>query len=71
MSETPISDSIAAEQSREKTEREAWALGDYEPYPCPHCGRHRLCKCPNGKHRCQKCNWVPEDEMYAPIGGNS
>lgn len=23
--------------------------------------------CPNGKHRCEKCNWVPEENTYATI----
>lgn len=49
--------------------REQWQLGDYDngEHGCPCCGRHRLCLCPNGKHRCEKCNWVPEDNSYAPI----
>lgn len=36
-----------------------WSLGDYDngENGCPHCGRHRLCICQNGKHRCEKCNW--------------
>lgn len=46
-----------------------WQLGDYDngEHGCPHCGRSRLCLCPNGKHRCEKCNWVPEDNTYAPV----
>ena len=43
-----------------------WALGDYVG-ECPNCGRSRLCACPNGKRRCEKCNWCPEDEDYAPV----
>lgn len=62
-----ISESISADQIRDEAERYMWSLGDYEDYGCPHCGRVRLCKCPNGKHRCEKCNWVPEDNFYAPI----
>ena len=62
-----LADRISAEQAAESAERAQWALGDYEPYPCPNCGRERLCKCPNGKHRCEKCNWVPEDRAFAPI----
>ena len=58
---------IFEEQERERVEREAWDFGDYEPFPCPNCSRMRLCKCPNGKHRCEKCNWCPEDQFYAPI----
>jgi hypothetical protein len=26
-----------------------------------------LCKTTNGKHRCEKCNWIPEDDAYCPI----
>jgi hypothetical protein len=44
---------------------------DYDPNEksggCPNCGRHRLCLCPNGKHRCEKCDWCPEDAEYAPV----
>lgn len=43
-----------------------WILGDYTGC-CPKCGRQRLCICPNGKHRCEKCNWCPENNSYAPI----
>ena len=43
-----------------------WKLGDYVEQDCPNCGRHRLCICDNGKHRCEKCNWCPELGEYAP-----
>ena len=48
---------------------ESWALGEYDNPPdgCPNCGRFRLCICDNGKHRCEKCNWVPENDEYCPI----
>jgi hypothetical protein len=48
--------------------RGAWDLGDYDngEHGCPRCGRSRLCQCPNGKHRCEKCNWCPELGTYAP-----
>lgn len=61
-------DELAKEQAEEDAIREAWALGDYDngENGCPHCGRHRLCLCPNGKHRCEKCNWCPELNDYAP-----
>ena len=48
-------------------EQGGWALGDYADQDCPHCGRSRLCLCPNGKHRCEKCNWCPELNAYAPV----
>ena len=63
-----MSVNLGDEQEREVAEKHAWSLGDYESYPCPNCGRQRLCRCPNGKHRCEKCNWIPEDEFYCPIG---
>lgn len=55
------------EQS-EQAEQAGWALGDYDndDTACPNCGRFRLCLCPNGKHRCEKCNWSPELGNYAP-----
>lgn len=53
------------EEAEYQALREAWALGDYVG-ECPNCGRHRLCRCPNGKRRCEKCNWCPEDGAYAP-----
>ena len=42
-------------------EEAAWALGDYTPDDCPNCGRQRLCQCPNGKTRCETCNWIVEE----------
>ena len=36
-----------------------WRLGDYVAEDCEQCGRQRVCKCSNGKHRCEKCNCVP------------
>ena len=44
-----------------------WALDDYSGDTCPKCGRRRLGKCMNGKTRCEKCNWVVEDNAYAPV----
>jgi len=44
-----------------------WEFGDYINHPCPNCGRYRLCECHNGKHRCEKCNWVPEDNDYCLV----
>jgi hypothetical protein len=54
---------------QEDKERAEWSLGDYENGDdgCPHCKRMRLCKCDNGMHRCEKCNWCPELNGYAPI----
>lgn len=55
-----------AYQEEDERLRQEWALGDYIGV-CPNCGRHRLCACPNGKSRCEKCNWVPEDNEYCPV----
>jgi len=41
-----------------------WALGDYTENGCDNCSRHRVCKTPNGKHRCEECNWCPEEKRY-------
>lgn len=59
---------IKKEQGEEDRIRQEWKLGDYGngENECPNCGRSRLCICPNGKHRCEKCNWCPEDLAYAP-----
>ncbi len=36
----------------------------YVSDPCPHCNRIRLEKYENGKHRCEKCEWSPEEDNY-------
>lgn len=51
----------------EEAERAVWMLGDYTTDDCPNCGRQRLCKCHNGKTRCEKCNWVVEDQAYCAV----
>lgn len=58
---------LEKQRNEEDALREAWALGDYVVDPCPNCGRMRLCKCDNGKHRCEKCNWVHENNGYCPV----
>ena len=54
---------------KEERERAEWALGPYDndDTGCKNCGRYRVCLCPNGKHRCEKCNWSPELNDYAPV----
>lgn len=52
---------------KEEALRDEWRLGEYDKHECPKCGRSRLCLCPNGKRRCEKCNWSPELNCYAPI----
>lgn len=58
---------IFPDYEEEERERLAWALGDYVDSDCPRCGRHRLCECQNGMHRCEKCNWVPELSSFCPV----
>ncbi len=62
-----ISDSMERERREEEAIRAPWALGDYTGKCCPSCGRERLCSCPNGKTRCEKCNWIVEDNIYCPV----
>lgn len=62
-----FSNLIAESEAKEKALCEEWALGDYVEIPCPNCNRLRLCECDNGKHRCEKCNWIPEDKTYCEI----
>ena len=61
-----IAKMMADSDAGAEAQREAWALGEYTG-ECPHCGRERLCICPNEKHRCEKCNWCPELNTYAPV----
>jgi len=46
-----------------------WDIEDFIDEPCSNCGRQRVFKCTNGKHRCEKCNCVEEDKEYceAPL----
>lgn len=55
-------------EEKEHPERAGWVPGEYDngETGCPHCGRFRLCICPNGMHRCEKCDWCPELNDYAP-----
>lgn len=36
----------------------------YIDEPCPKCGRVRVERWSCGKHICEKCHWVIEDETY-------
>lgn len=38
-------------------------MGPYEnpEAGCPNCGRHRVMRGADGKHRCEKCAWCIED----------
>lgn len=49
--------------------RAAWAA-DYDGTDCPNCGRARMMLCTNGKRRCEKCNWDPEEKTYSEYSEN-
>ena len=49
---------------QEDKEKAEWASQGYVAEDCPNCGRQRLEKCANGKHWCEKCNWIVEDKEY-------
>lgn len=57
------------DDKKEEELEQQWSLLDYDngETGCTHCGRSRLCICPNGMHRCEKCNWSPELNGYAPV----
>jgi hypothetical protein len=59
-----MSDDIGRTQEEEDRRRKEWALGDYTAEDCENCGRQRVCRCDNGKRRCEKCNWCPEEKRY-------
>lgn len=62
-----LSKLIEESDTKEKTLQEECGLGEYVEVTCPNCKRMRLCECDNGKHRCEKCNWIPEDKTYCEI----
>jgi ribosomal protein L37AE/L43A len=45
-------------------EMENWNLNleDNSQSQCTHCSRNRVSLCLNGKHRCEKCNYSPEEK---------
>ena len=51
-------------QKQEEDEKAKWSSQGYVDIACPNCKRQRLEKCKNGKHWCEKCNWVVEDKKY-------
>lgn len=36
----------------------------YTGTPCTNCGRYRLERYANGKERCEKCEWCPQEQRY-------
>ncbi len=48
----------------EDRERGEWATLRYADFDCPNCERRRVEVCANGKHWCEKCDWVIEDKGY-------
>lgn len=61
-----LADDLDMQRRADAELEKAWTLGEYVGV-CPNCHRDRLCRCSNGKRRCEKCNWVPEDNDYAPV----
>lgn len=48
-------------EEEEKRERNHSKMGGYTSDDCPNCGRQRIMKGDDGKHRCEKCAWCIED----------
>lgn len=53
------------DQRAEMKHREDWN-GDYNGQDCEKCGRNRVMQCSNGKRRCEKCGWSPEEARHVP-----
>lgn len=62
-----FADQWEKQRDEDQSIQDQWQLGDYVSISCPNCSRERVCLCPNGKHRCEKCNWIVEDNMYCEI----
>lgn len=56
-------------EKEEEARRVEWRLGNYNGEDCEKCGRQRVCVCGNGKRRCEKCNWCPEEQRYVDDAG--
>ncbi len=41
-------------------------LYDNSQSVCAACGRNRISLCLNGKHRCEKCDYCPEENRRIP-----
>ena len=61
-----MSDFLKGLQEQQE-EEERWRdeqrskCGDYTNQNCTNCGRERVMLGSDGKHRCEKCSWVQED----------
>lgn len=64
-----LSDDIEKQWKEEEARRALWKLGEYTGDACEQCNRVRVCKCDNGKRRCEKCNWCPEEKRYVDDEG--
>jgi len=64
-----LMESYKQEQAELDAFHAKWKLGEYDNGEdgCPNCGRARLCLCPNGFHRCEKCDWCPEEGKYITL----
>jgi len=67
-----IAKSMEESRAAEDRDREAfnaeWGLLDYTGDACEKCDRVRVCRCPNGKLRCEKCSWSPQEGRYVQYG---
>ena len=61
-------DTITDAQNEEShlIKKQSAKFGDYEnpDCGCPECGRYRVMRGEDGKHRCEKCYWCIEDVSY-------
>ncbi|QDP62900.1 MAG: hypothetical protein Unbinned5081contig1002_5 [Prokaryotic dsDNA virus sp.] len=51
-------------QRQQDKEMKEWSSSTYTGDKCTNCGRVRVQVCENGKHWCEKCKWVEQDECY-------
>ncbi|WP_194723940.1 hypothetical protein [Noviherbaspirillum malthae] len=62
-----LADLVTEDQLADEQKQASWkpVSSDYTGQ-CPQCARPRMLLCANGKHVCEKCQWCPEDNAYAP-----
>jgi len=59
-----LADIIREQQEEEAQQERDWS-GDYDGTTCPNCNRQRMLLCNNGRRRCEKCNWDPDEKCYS------
>lgn len=57
---------LSCEHEEQWIDNQRSKIGDYENPEdgCPKCGRFRVMKGDDKKHRCEKCCWCIEDGAY-------